>query len=162
MLDFAVCAAGVPFSDGECRREGFRKVSAIWGAGRPGSLTSSSLAQSNPSRSTPSAPRTPVHRCILVHLRGFKIFVSQFIRQTKLLVSLILCWTTNVGLVVSCVRENVIGLSVFLDQGHFASRKCFEFLLLRGGAGNDHFEARGDQKVLFVLRLHAGAAHCHG
>src|SRR5712671_4223137 len=126
----------------------------------PGSLTSSSLAQSYPSRPTPSAPRTPVHRCILVHLRGFKIFVSQFIRQTKLLVSLILCWTTNVSLVVSCVRKHVVGLPVFLDQGHFVSRKCLKFLFLCGGAGDDHFEARGDEKVLFILRLHAGAAQC--
>ena len=48
---------------------------------------------------------------------GFKIFVSQLIGQTKLPVSLILFWTTYVGLVVGCVRENVVGLSVFLDQG---------------------------------------------
>src|SRR5260370_42214057 len=68
------------------------------------------LSQPYPAGPTPSAPPAPVHRCILVHLRGFKIFVSQFIRQTKLLVSLILCWTTNVSLVVSCVRQNVIGL----------------------------------------------------
>src|SRR5258707_8579175 len=75
-------------------------------------------------------------------------------------VSLILCWTTHVGLVVSCVRENVIGHPVFLDQGHFARRKCLEFLLLRGSAGDDYFEASGDQKVLFVLCLRASAAHC--
>src|SRR5271165_979106 len=122
--------------------------------------SSSSTAESYPSRPTPSAPRAPVHRCILVHLCGFKIFVSQFIRQTKLLVSLILCGTTHVGLVVSCVRENVVGLPVFLDQGYVVRRKCLEFLLLRGSVGGDHFEARGDEKILFALRLRAGAAHC--
>jgi len=40
------------------------------------------LTSSHSSPRTPSAPRAQVHRCILVHLRGFKIFVSQFIRQT--------------------------------------------------------------------------------
>ena len=45
---------------------------------------------------------------------------------------MILFWTTHVGLVVSWVLENVVGLPRFLDQGHFASRKCLEFLLLRG------------------------------
>src|SRR5208337_5296757 len=92
------------------------------------------LTSSHPSPRTPSAPRAPVHRCILVHLRGFKIFVSQFIRQTKLFVSLILFWTTHVGLIVSCVRKHVVGFPFFLDQGHVVRRKCLEFLLLRGSA----------------------------
>jgi hypothetical protein len=92
----------------------------------------------------PSAPRAPVHRCILVHLRGFKISVSQFICQTELLVSLILGWTTNVGLVVHCVRKHVVGLSFFWDQSHFAGWKCLQFLCLCGGGRDDHFEARGD------------------
>ncbi len=146
--------------DGEDCCERFSQEGEILGA-RPYKLPSSSLAaESYKSRPTPSAPRAPVHRGILVHLRCFKIFVSQFIRQTKLLVRLILCGPTDVGLVISCVRENVVGLPVFLDQGHFARRKCLEFLLLRGSAGDDYFEARGDQKVLFVLRLRASAAHC--
>jgi hypothetical protein len=66
---------------------------------------------------------------------------------------LILFWTTHVGLVISCVRENVVGLPVFLDQGYVVSRKCLEFLLLRGSVRDDHFEARSDQEVLFALRL---------
>src|SRR5260370_15464811 len=131
-------------------------------SGGTGPLRALWLTSSHPSPRTPSAPRASVHRCILVHLRGFKIFVSQFIRQTELLVSLILCWTAHVGLVVSCVRKHVVGLPVFLDQGHFASRKCLEFLLLCGSAGDNHFEASGDQQVLFALRLRAGAACCQG
>src|SRR5260221_12198812 len=128
------------------------------------SLRTFSLVPSHSSPRTPSSPRAPAHRCILVHLRCFKIFVSQFIRQTKLLVSLILFWTTHVGLVVSCIRKNVVGLPLSLDQGYVVRRKCLEFLLLGGSVRGDHFEARGDQKVLFVLRLrlHAGTARCQG
>src|SRR5260370_37417988 len=114
--------------------------------------------------STPSSPCAPAHRCILVHLRCFKIFVSQFIRQTKLFVSLILFWTTHVGLVVSCIRKNVVGLPLCLDQGYVVGRKCLEFLLLGGSVRGDRFEASGDQKVLFALRLrlHASTARCQG
>src|SRR5258707_13925613 len=54
------------------------------------------LSPSNPSRPTPSAPRPPVHPCILVHLRGFNIFVTQVIRQPKLLERFVLSWTTQV------------------------------------------------------------------
>ena len=46
-----------------------------------------SLIPSYPAWSAPAAPRTPVHRCILVNLRGLKIFVCQFILQTELLVA---------------------------------------------------------------------------
>jgi len=35
-----------------------------------------------------------------------------------------------------------------------------EFLLLRGSAGDYHFEAGSDQKILFVLGLRASAARC--
>src|SRR5215475_4685292 len=51
--------------------------------------------KSYPARPTPSAPRTPVHRRILVHLGALKIFVFQLIRQTELLIRLILFRTTN-------------------------------------------------------------------
>jgi hypothetical protein len=83
------------------RTEGKLAIS-IWPRLFPG------LTSSHPSPRTPSAPRAQVHRCLLVHLSGFKIFVSQFVHQTELLVSLILCWITHVGLVISCVWENVI------------------------------------------------------
>ena len=66
---------------------------------------------------------------------------------------MVLVWTTHVGLAVSCVRENVVDLPVFLNQAHFTSRECLELLLLGGSLWNDNFEARGDQQVLFVLRL---------
>ena len=35
-----------------------------------------------------------------------------------------------------------------------------EFLLLCSSAGDDHFEASGGQKALFILRLLAGTAQC--
>jgi hypothetical protein len=102
------------------------------------------LSQSCPSRSTPSAPRAPIR--FLPQPGGFKTFVSKLNRCTNLPVCLILSWTTYIGLVVSCVRENVVGLPVFPDQRHSVRWKCFKCLLLRGGTGDDHFEARGDQK----------------
>jgi hypothetical protein len=58
-------------------------------------LATSSLIPSYPARFAPAAPAAPIHGRILINLRGFQIFFSQFILQTELLVSLILFWTTN-------------------------------------------------------------------
>jgi len=62
--------------------------------------------------------------------------------ELKLLVSLALARATHVGLVVSCVRENVVDLPVLLNQANFTCRKCLELLLLGGSLWNDNFEAR--------------------
>src|ERR1700722_3361464 len=120
------------------------------------------LVESRSSRGPP-APGAPVHRWIPVHLRFLKIFLRQFVSQTKLLVSLILGGTAPVGLIVRSVRKNIIALPVLLDQCHFVRRKGFEFLLLSVSAGDDDLESGGDQKIFFVLHLslRAGAAHGH-
>src|ERR1700756_1249852 len=100
------------------------------------------LSPSCPSRSTPSAPAALI--CFFPEPGGFKTFVSKLNRCTNLRVSLILSWTTYIGPIVSCVGEHVVGLPVFLNQRHSIRWKCFKFLFLRGGTGDDHFEARGD------------------
>src|SRR6266566_9399965 len=79
----------------------------------------------------PSAPRTPLHGCVLVHLSGFEILVRNVICGAKLLVSLVLLRSTDIGLVMCRVRENVVGSPVSVDHGHFARRKVLELLLLR-------------------------------
>ena len=58
------------------------------------------------------------------------------------------------------IRENVVRLSVLLNQGHPVVWKGLEFLLLRRSFRNEYVEARGNEGVFFALR--AGAAYCHG
>src|SRR5207249_3298345 len=105
---------------------------------------------------TPSAPRTPLHLRILVHLSGLEILVRNVICGAELLVSLVLVRSTDIGLVVSRVRENIVGSTLSVDHGHMAWRKLLQLLLLRGGLGSDHLKAGGHQHALFVL----GAACC--
>src|SRR5437667_3430360 len=111
----------------------------------------------SPARS-PSAPCTPVHLRILVHLSGFEVLLCKFLFGAELLVSLVLIRSTDIGPVLGRVRENVIRFPLFLDHGYLARRKVLELLLLRGGLRSDRFKARGHQHVLFVL----GAALCGG
>src|SRR5438094_3238015 len=105
----------------------------------------------SPARAPP-APRTPLHLRILVHLSGLEILVRNVICGAELLVSLILVRSTDVGLVMSRVRENVVGSPLSVDHGHMAWRKLLQLLLLRGGLGSDHLEAGRHQHALFVLR----------
>src|SRR5437899_8779874 len=84
---------------------------------------------------TPSAPRTPLHGCVLVHFSGLEILVRNVICGTQLLVSLVLPGSTDIGLVMCRVRENVIGSPLSVDHGHMARRKLLELLLLRGRLG---------------------------
>src|SRR6476620_8967901 len=89
----------------------------------------------------PTPPCTPLHGCILVNCSGL-----------LLLVSLVLLRSTDVGLVMCRVRENVIGSPVSVDHGYMARRKLLEFLLLRSRLGGDHLKAGCHQHALFVLR----------
>src|SRR5882724_457084 len=100
----------------------------------------------------PSAPRTPLHGCILVHLSGLQILVRNVICGTELLVSLVLLRSTDIGLVMSRVRENVVGSAVSVDHGNMARWKLLQLLLLRSRLGSDRLKAGGHQHALFVLR----------
>src|SRR5437773_8182856 len=99
----------------------------------------------------PSAPRTPLHLRILVHLSGLEILVRNVICGAELLVSLVLLRSTDIGLVMCRVRENIVSSPLPVDHGHMARRKLLELLLLRSGLGSDHFKAGGHKHALFVL-----------
>src|SRR6266487_2934105 len=105
----------------------------------------------SPARS-PSAPCTPLHLRILVHFSGLEILVRNVICCTELLVSLVLPRSTDIGLVMCRVRENVVGSPLSVDHGHMARRKLLQLLLLRGGLGGDHLKAGRHKHALFVLR----------
>src|SRR5437016_4030802 len=104
-----------------------------------------------PPTHAPSAPRTPLHRCVLVHFSGLEILVRNVICGTQLLVSLVLPRSTDIGLVMSRVPENVISSPLSVDHGHMARRKLLELLLLRGRLGGDHLKPGRHQHALFVL-----------
>src|SRR5438034_8233454 len=110
-----------------------------------------SHAHRSPAR-TPSAPRLPLHLSILVHFSSLEILVRYVICGAQLLVSLVLLRSADIGLVMSRVRENVVGSPLSVDHGHMARRKLLELLLLRGRLGGDHLKAGGHQHALFVLR----------
>src|SRR5213078_3003328 len=99
----------------------------------------------------PSAPRTPLHLRILVHLSGLEILVRYVICGAQLLVSLVLLRSADIGLVMSRVRENVVGSPFSVDHGHMARRKLLKLLLLRSGLGSDHLKAGGYKHALLVL-----------
>src|SRR5207249_3500087 len=101
---------------------------------------------------TPTAPCTPLHLRILVHFSGLEILVRNVICGAELLVSLILPRSTDIGLIMSRVRENVVGSPLPVNHGHMARRKLLELLLLRGSLGGDHLKAGGHQHTFFVLR----------
>src|SRR6266576_5626235 len=104
----------------------------------------------------PSAPCPPLHLRILVHLSGLEILVRNVICGAELLVSLVLLGSTDIGLVMCRIRENVVGSPFSVDHGHMARRKLLQLLLLRSGLGGDHLKACCHKHALFVL----GAACC--
>src|SRR6266498_2432827 len=106
---------------------------------------------------TPAAPCTPLHLRILVHFCGFEILVRKVICGAELLVRLVLLRSTDIGLVMCRVRENVVGSPFSVDHGHFAGRKLLELLLLRGSLGGDRLKAGRHQHAFFILR-----AACRG
>src|SRR4029077_11010801 len=91
---------------------------------------------------TPSAPRTPLHGRVLVHFSGLEILVRDVICGAHLLVSLVLFRSTDIGLVMRRVRENVVRSPVSVDHCHVARRKLLELLLLRRRLGSDPLKAR--------------------
>src|SRR5436305_15090204 len=105
---------------------------------------------------TPSAPCPPLHLRLLVRFSGFEILVRNVICGAELLVSLVLVRSTDIGLVMSRVWENVVGSPLSVDHGHMARRKLLELLLLRGSLGGNHLKPGRHQHAFFVL----GAACC--
>src|SRR5213079_716883 len=105
-----------------------------------------------PPAHAPTAPCPPLHLRILVHLSGLEILGRNVICVTKLWVSLVLLRSEDIGLVMSRVRENVVGSPLSVDHGHMARRKLLELLMMRGRLGGDHLKAGGHQHALFVLR----------
>src|SRR5437867_8558143 len=93
---------------------------------------------------TPTAPCTPLHLRILVHFCGLEILVRNVICGAELLVSLVLLRSTDIGDVMSCVREDVIGFPTLLSHGDVARRKPFELLLLSGRHGGVSLKAAGN------------------
>src|SRR6266436_5528300 len=101
---------------------------------------------------TPTAPCPPLHLRILVRFSGLEILVRNVICGAKLLVSLVLFRSTDIGLVMCRVRENVISSPLSVDHSHFAGLKLLELLLLRSRLGGNHLKAGCHQHTLFVLR----------
>src|SRR5437870_1817779 len=119
-------------------------------------LIGSLLVRSRPSHwspdSFPSAPQTPLHFGILIHLSGFQVLHREFICRAKLLVSLVALRSPDIGVIVGGVREDIIRFSVLLDHGYLPRRKRLKFLLLRCRLGCDHLKAGCYQHALSVLR----------
>src|SRR4030095_6982919 len=84
----------------------------------------------SPARAPP-APCPPVHGCILVHLSGLDILLCNVICDAELLVRLVLFRSTDIGLVMCRVRENVVRSPLPVHHGHMARRKLLKLLLLR-------------------------------
>src|SRR5215467_2937778 len=110
-----------------------------------------------------TSPQTPLHRCVLIHLGVLKIFPRELFLSAELLIGLILFGSTDVCLIVSGVRENVIFFLSFLDHSHRPSRKILELLLLSGCFRSDDSKSGGHEHALPVLRgaLRGGAAEYH-
>src|SRR5205814_7669979 len=94
---------------------------------------------------------SPLHGCVLVHFSGFEILVRNVICGALLLVGLVLPRSTDIGLVMCRVRENVVGSPLPVDHGHMARWKLLELLLLRRRLGGDHLKAGGYKHALLVL-----------
>src|SRR5213596_3500173 len=98
---------------------------------------------------TPTAPCPPLHLRILVHFSGLEILVRNVICGAELLVSLVLLGSTDIGLVMCRVRENVVGFPLPVDHGHMARRKLLQLLLLRSRLGGDYLEAGRHEHAFF-------------
>ena len=86
-------------------------------------------AAPHPSR----APTSPIYLFgVLFPLYFFELFLL----QADLAVGFILFWATDVGQVAADIRENVVGLPILLNHGHFVGRKALELLLLRRSLWN--------------------------
>src|SRR5438874_5412139 len=110
--------------------------------------------------SFPTFPSTPFHRFVLIHLGVLEIFPGELLVGADLLIGPVLFGSTDVCLIVSRVREDVIRFLALFDHGHVPCRKILELLLLGGRFGSDDFKPGGHEHALSVLRggLRAGAA----
>src|SRR5436189_3370867 len=104
----------------------------------------------------PSAPGTPLHLRILVHLSGLEILVRNVICGAELLVRLVLLRSADIRLVMSRVREDIVGSALPVDHGNMTRRKLLELLLLRSSLGSNHLKAGRHKHAFFVL----GATCC--
>ena len=122
------------------------------------------LKRSRPSHGSPNSfstfPHTPLHRSVLIHFRVLEIFPGELLLGPKLLIGPILFGSTDVRLIVSRVREDVISFLALFDHGHVPGRKILELLLLGGRFRRDDPKSGGHEHALSVLRagLRAGAA----
>ena len=110
-----------------------------------------SVTHSSPAK-PPATPSTPVHRRVLIHVSSFGLLLRKVPLSAKVLISLILSRSTHIDHVPRRVRDDVVGLPVFLDRGYLASLKLLEPLLLRGVLGGNHLKAGGyEHAPRFVL-----------
>ena len=98
------------------------------------------VTQSSPAK-PPATPSTPVHRFVLIHLSSFGGLLRKVPLSAKVFIGLILSRSTHIDHVPRRVRDNVVGLPLFLDHGYLASFKLLELMLLRGGLGGNHLKA---------------------
>jgi hypothetical protein len=123
-----------------------------------------SVTHSSPAQ-PPATPSTPVHRRVLIHVSSFGLLLRKVPLSAKVLISLILSRSTHIDHVPRRVRDDVVGLPVFLDRGYLASLKLLEPLLLRGVLGGNHLKAGGyEHAPRFVLctgRRCGGGAPSH-
>src|SRR4029077_2681318 len=84
-------------------------------------------------------PQTPLHRRVLIHLGVLKIFPGELLVGAELLIGLVLFRSTDVCLIVSRIRENVIFFLALFDHGHRPGGKILELLLLGGRFWSDDF-----------------------
>ena len=105
-------------------------------------------------------PHTPLHRRVLIHLGVLEIFPGELLVGAELLIGPVLFGSTDVCLIVSRVREDVISFLALFDHGHAPGRKILELLLLGGRFRRDDLKSGGHEHALSVLRggLRAGAA----
>src|SRR5205814_3564259 len=100
----------------------------------------------------PTAPCTPLHCCILVHLGGLEILLRNVICGAELLVSLVLVRSTDIRLVMWRVRENVVGSPLPVEHGHMVRLKLLELLWLRRRLAGDQLKAGCDKLCFLFLR----------
>jgi hypothetical protein len=107
-----------------------------------------------------ACPHTPLHRLVLVYLGILEIFPGELLVGAELLICLVLFGSTDVCLIVSRVRENVIRFLALFDHCHRPGRQILELLFLRGGFRSDDSKSGSHEHALSVLRgaLRAGAA----
>ena len=104
-------------------------------------------------------PHTPLHRRVPIHLGVLEIFSGKLLVGAELLIGLVLFGSTDVCLIVSRVREDVIRFLALFHHGYLPGRKILELLLLSCRFRSDDSEPGGHEHALSVLRgLRARAA----